>query len=74
MDFRHTVETCRAAWPLDCEAKKLVLQRGNKMSKGEKRRGNREAKKPKKVKEKVVATADFNKGKGAPMLGEKKAK
>ena len=31
------------------------------MSKGDKRRGNREAKKPKKVKEKVVATAMFNK-------------
>ena len=44
------------------------------MSKGDKRRGNREAKKPKKVKEKVVATADFNKGKASPVLGEKKAK
>jgi hypothetical protein len=33
------------------------------MSKGDKRRGNRETKKPKKVKEKVVATADFTKGK-----------
>ena len=33
------------------------------MSKGDKQRGNREAKKPKKVKEKVVATADFTKGK-----------
>lgn len=28
------------------------------MSKGDKQRGNREAKKPKRVKEKVVATAD----------------
>jgi hypothetical protein len=44
------------------------------MSKGDKRRGNREAKKPKKVKEKISATADFNKGNGAPPLGEKKAK
>ena len=44
------------------------------MSKGDKKRGNREAKKPKKVKEKVVATADFNKGKATPILGAKKAK
>lgn len=44
------------------------------MSKGDKKRGNREAKKPKKVKEKIPATADFNRGKGAPLLGEKKAK
>ena len=43
------------------------------MSKGDKRRGNREVKKPKKIKEKVLATADFNKGK-RPVLGEKKAK
>ena len=33
------------------------------MSKGDKRRGNREIKKPKKTKEKIVATADFTKGK-----------
>lgn len=44
------------------------------MSKGEKRRGNREMKKPKRVKEKTPATADFNKGKGTPVLGEKKTK
>ena len=44
------------------------------MSKGDKRRGNREAKKPKKVKQKVVVTADFSKGKGAPVLGGLKAK
>lgn len=44
------------------------------MSKGDKRRGNREAKKPKKTKEKAVATADFNKGKATPILGEKKSK
>lgn len=42
------------------------------MSKGDKKRGNREAKKPKKVKEKEVATADFTKGKSAVTLGEKK--
>ncbi len=44
------------------------------MSKGDKRRGNRETKKPKKLKEKVLATADFNKGRRVPVLGEKKAK
>ncbi|WP_289035992.1 hypothetical protein [uncultured Roseibium sp.] len=44
------------------------------MSKGDKTRGNREAKKPKKVKVKALATADFNKGKRVPVLGEKKAK
>lgn len=32
------------------------------MSKGDKNRGNREAKKPKKVQPKVLATADSNKG------------
>jgi len=36
------------------------------MSKGDKRRGNREAKKPKKAKEKVVATAMFNKASPEP--------
>jgi hypothetical protein len=44
------------------------------MSKGDKKRGNREAKKPKKVKEKVVATADFTKGKALTNLGEHKKK
>ena len=44
------------------------------MSKGDKKRGNREAKKPKKAKEKTLATADFNKGKDTPILGVKKAK
>lgn len=44
------------------------------MSKGNKRRGNREDKKPKKIKEKVLATADFNKGKRVPVLGGKKIK
>lgn len=42
------------------------------MSKGDKRRGNREVKKPKKTKEKVVATADFSKGKAPINLGQKK--
>ena len=44
------------------------------MSKGDKKRSNKEAKKPKKVKEKVVATADFNKGKSSQIPGVKKAK
>lgn len=44
------------------------------MTKGSKQRGNREAKKPKKVKEKVVATADFTKGKNVTSLGEHKKK
>lgn len=44
------------------------------MSKGNKQRGNREAKMPKKVKEKVVATADFTKGKALTNLGEHKKK
>lgn len=44
------------------------------MSKGDKKRSNKEAKKPKKVREKVVATADFNKGRTSPILGENKAK
>ncbi len=38
------------------------------MSKGDKQHGNREAKKPKKVKEKILATADFTKGK--PLIGK----
>lgn len=44
------------------------------MTKGNKQRGNREAKKPKKVKEKVSATADFTKGKTLTNLGEHKKK
>lgn len=44
------------------------------MSKGDKQRGNREAKKPKRVKEKVDATADFTKGKALTNLGEQKKK
>ncbi|QEW19448.1 hypothetical protein LA6_001638 [Marinibacterium anthonyi] len=44
------------------------------MARGDKHRGNREAKKPKKVKEKVVATADFSKGKTLTTLGEHKKK
>ncbi|WP_417722725.1 hypothetical protein [Salipiger sp.] len=42
------------------------------MSKGDKTRGNREAKKPKKVKEKVTATADFSKGKTPLNIGDKR--
>lgn len=44
------------------------------MSKGDKKRGNREAKKPKKAKEKVVATADSTKGKTLTNLGENRKK
>ncbi|WP_116134254.1 hypothetical protein [Tropicimonas sp. IMCC34043] len=44
------------------------------MSKGDKTRGNREVKKPKKTKEKVVATADFSKGKTPVSIGEGKKK
>lgn len=42
------------------------------MSKGNKRRGNREAKKPKKVNEKVAVTADFSKGKTPVNIGDKR--
>lgn len=42
------------------------------MSKGDRKRGNREVKKPKKAKEKVVATADFSKGKTPINIGERK--
>lgn len=38
------------------------------MSKGDKKRGNREAKKPKKVKEKLIATADSQRAKPGPIL------
>ena len=44
------------------------------MSKGDKRRGNREAKKPKKAKEKVVATAMFNKADPEPSPGKSRKK
>ncbi len=44
------------------------------MSKGDKQRGSREAKKPKKEKEKVSATADFNKGKTPLNINDKKKK
>lgn len=42
------------------------------MSKGDKRRGNRESKKPKQKKVKVAATADFNKGKTPVNIGDVK--
>ena len=41
------------------------------MSKGDKTRGNREVKKPKKVKTKVAATADFAKSKPSLNIGDK---
>mgnify|MGYP003627209110 FL=1 len=44
------------------------------MGKGDNQRGNREAKKPKKVKEKVLATANSNAGKPVMQSGAKKGK
>jgi hypothetical protein len=49
-----------------------MILKGNQMSKGDKRKGNREVKKPKKTNEKVLATADFSKGKSAVNIGPKK--
>ncbi|WP_267897003.1 hypothetical protein [Pseudooceanicola sediminis] len=42
------------------------------MSKGDKQRSNKEIKKPKKAKEKVVVTADFAKGKTPVNVGNNK--
>jgi hypothetical protein len=44
------------------------------MSKGNNQRGNKEAKKPKKEKPKVLATADSGAGKAALSVGGKKLK
>jgi hypothetical protein len=44
------------------------------MSKGDKQRGNREAKKPKKVKEKPVAAPDTFKAKPPVSIGETRKK
>lgn len=44
------------------------------MSKGDRQRGNRESKKPKKAKDKAVATADFSKGKVPVNIGGPKKK
>ncbi len=44
------------------------------MSKGDKQRGSKETKKPKKETVKVLATADFNKGKTPLNINEKKKK
>jgi hypothetical protein len=44
------------------------------MSKGNKRRGNREAKKPKKIIETAPATAGVSQGRELPTLGQKKSK
>ena len=43
------------------------------MSKGNKRRGNREAKKPKQEKPKAAATATLQSATKGPILGSKKA-
>lgn len=52
----------------------MRLKGKQEMSKGDKQRGNREAKKPKKEKPKVAATADFTKGVSPNVLGQKKKK
>ena len=44
------------------------------MSKGDKQRGSKEAKKPRKEAVKVLATADFNKGKTPLNINDKKKK
>lgn len=44
------------------------------MSKGNNRRGNREARKPKKIIEKVPATAGVSKGRELPVLRQKNGK
>ncbi len=44
------------------------------MSKGDKSRSNRETKKPKKVREKVPATANSNAGKDTLNIGAKKTR
>ncbi len=44
------------------------------MSKGDKKQGNREAKKPKQEKPKVLATANSNAGKAPLNIGAKKGK
>jgi hypothetical protein len=50
----------------------ILKIKGIIMSKGDRKRGNREVKKPKKVKEKVVATTDFSKGRETINIGGKK--
>jgi hypothetical protein len=44
------------------------------MSKGDNKRGNRETKKPKKAKAKVLATSDSNAGKPPVLVAGKKIK
>ncbi len=44
------------------------------MSKGDRKRGNREAKKPKKEQKKTAATADFSKGRTPVNIGDSKKK
>jgi hypothetical protein len=64
-----------AASPRQCFFATLVFQfKGQQMSKGNKRRGNKEAKKPKQTKPKMPATADSNAGKSAIVVAGKKLK
>ncbi len=51
-----------------------LTSKGTEVSKGNKKRGNREAKKPKQVKEKVAVTAGFLNSTKPPVLGAKKGK
>jgi len=52
---------------------RLHFQKGKRMSKG-KNRGNKEVKKPKKIKPKISATADSNAGKAPIVVSGKKIK
>jgi hypothetical protein len=68
-DFPKTGDAGK--WRINPNRNQLTLE-GNQMSKGDRQRGNREVKKPKKAKEKVAATADFSKGKTPVSIGGKK--
>ena len=50
------------------------IEKGKRMSKGNNRRGNKETKKPKQVKPKVLATANSNSGKSPIVVAGKKLK
>ncbi|MHC0052290.1 hypothetical protein [Actibacterium sp. D379-3] len=52
----------------------VALSKGNPMSKGNKQHGNKEAKKPKQEKPKVLATANSNAGKAPLVVAGKKIK
>jgi hypothetical protein len=52
----------------------VILEKESSMSKGNNRRGNKEAKKPKQEKPKPPATADSKSGQSSIMMGGKKVK